>query len=505
MTLFKRTALALLATVFFLSTSFSSNSLFADLSLEYFAEIPFVTIASDISTINENDGIITITATLSTSTDLDVTIDFSSTGTAVLDTDYSMSSSSLTITSGNTSGSITINGINDDVDETPTGDETITVSVSAVANAVDASSPVNLTLTDDDVTPGFELGTIAINEGVSGSIYANIPMSYPTSTGTISFLASVSSNSTATYSTDFTGNDTLTLIIPAGQRTSSNAIAINSIADGVYEGGPYEYIYFEASNPTNVDITPWNDIFESNGSSIFSPEADPNSISCLNGGVVTYIPSSRGFQLWCICAPGFTGSDCSQGSSSSPSLPVEWLDFLVTQVKNEVLLSWQVNVNPEARYFEIQRSQNGLNWQSIGIQRITEEESGEQSYIWLDENAYPGINYYKIKQFDNDGSFIYSKIINLDFQSDEIFRFDGLFPNPSKFRDISLSLFSQTEGDMQITLFNMNQKKIVQSNKYKVSKGEQVVKLNLQSLPFGTYFAKIEYNNEVYIKQFVLL
>ncbi|MFK7809952.1 MAG: Calx-beta domain-containing protein [Saprospiraceae bacterium] len=498
---FKRTALALLAIVSFLSTSFSSHSLFADLNLEYFAEIPIVTIASDISTMGENDGMITITATLSTSTDIDVIIDFSTAGTAVLDTDYSMSSSSLTIPPGNTSGSITINGINDDVDETPTGDETIIVSVSAVANGIDLSSPINLTLTDDDVIPSFQLGTIAINEGDSGSIYASIPIAYPTSTGTISFLASVSSNSTATYNTDFTGDDTLTLIIPAGQRTSSNAIAINSIADGVYEGGPYEYIYFEASNPNNVDVTPWNDIFDSNGSSIFSPQADPNAIPCLNGGVVTYIRSSRGIELWCICTPYFTGTDCSQSSS----LPVEWLDFFVTQVENDILLNWQVYVNPEAHYFEIQRSQNGRNWQSIGIQKITPEERGEQFYNWLDENAYPGINYYRIKQFDDDNSFIYSKVINLDFKSDEIFRVERLFPNPSKSRDINLSIFSLSEGDMQVTFFNMNQKKIVQSNKYKVSKGDQVVKLNLQSLPLGTYFAKIEYNNEVYIKQFILL
>ena len=82
----------------------------------------------------EAGGTDTVTATLSAVTTVPVTVDLNFSGSAMQDTNYSASASSITIAAGQTSGSITLTGI----DTSSTGDQTITVGIN------DVGAPVRL-------------------------------------------------------------------------------------------------------------------------------------------------------------------------------------------------------------------------------------------------------------------------------------------------------------------------------------------------------------------------
>lgn len=97
---------------------------------------------------SEAGGSVDITASLNTPATATVVLDLVFTGTATIDVDYTTSSNQITIPAGSLSGSITLNGIQDDLVEGP---ENVEISISAVTNAV-AASDFNLVISilDDD-------------------------------------------------------------------------------------------------------------------------------------------------------------------------------------------------------------------------------------------------------------------------------------------------------------------------------------------------------------------
>ncbi|MEO1053750.1 MAG: Calx-beta domain-containing protein [Bacteroidota bacterium] len=117
---------------------------------------PTVALSLGGSPLAENGGVATVTATLSAASGKDVTVNYAFTGTAINAVDYSTSASSIMIPAGNTSGDITITGINDVLDE---DDETVVVDITSVTNASEFGGFQQATafITDDDGPPTVTL------------------------------------------------------------------------------------------------------------------------------------------------------------------------------------------------------------------------------------------------------------------------------------------------------------------------------------------------------------
>lgn len=99
--------------------------------------------------IAEDGGTATVTATLSEASTEIVTVNLEFSGTATLDTDYSVSAATIAIPAGDTTGDVTITGIDDDEVEV---DETIVVDIDTVTNAtIGTTAQVTVTMTSEDV------------------------------------------------------------------------------------------------------------------------------------------------------------------------------------------------------------------------------------------------------------------------------------------------------------------------------------------------------------------
>nr|WP_320022325.1 Calx-beta domain-containing protein [uncultured Draconibacterium sp.] len=112
---------------------------------------PTVTLSLDpSSSISENGGSTSVKATLSNTFNKTVTVNLGFSGTAS-GTDYSKTGSSINITSGNSTGTITLSGDDDDLDE---NNETVIVDISTITNGAESGTQqVTCTITDDDNTP----------------------------------------------------------------------------------------------------------------------------------------------------------------------------------------------------------------------------------------------------------------------------------------------------------------------------------------------------------------
>jgi len=205
---------------------------------------PTVTLGLSGSPLAENGGVATITATLSTASSKIVTVTINSSGTATgSGTDYTLSSTTIIINAGATTGTATITGDDDALDESA---ETVIIDITGVSNGTESGTQqVTASITDDDAAP-------AVTLGLSGSPFAENG-GVATVTATLNSASSkivtvtIGATGTATGSgTDYTLSST-TISIPAG--STSGTATITGVDDAIED--PLETVIVDISGVAN--------------------------------------------------------------------------------------------------------------------------------------------------------------------------------------------------------------------------------------------------------------
>ena len=111
--------------------------------------------------------------------------------------------------------------------------------------------------------------------------------------------------------------------------------------------------------------------------------------------------------------------------------PVELISFDSEIENNSVKLTW-ITANEINNYgFEIERKENNKDWEFLYFVKGTGTSTERHIYNYKDEYQESGEYFYRLKQIDYDGSFEYSKIIevnsNLNISSFNLFQ---NYPNP---------------------------------------------------------------------------
>lgn len=169
----------------------------------------------------------------------------------------------------------------------------------------------------------------------------------------------------------------------------------------------------------------------------------------------------------------------SDGSWTDP-LPVSLIAFNASEEKGTVSLNWATAMEKNNQGFEIQRSQNAHNWSKIGFvagQSSDGNSNRELPYRFVDAQPLPGLNYYRLKQLDFDGTYEHSPVRSVAFASGM-----ALYPNPTADGRFRLPANLKAHA---VEVFDLTGRKVmthgtVESNGY----------LDLSSLPSGLYLVK---------------
>lgn len=116
-------------------------------------------------------------------------------------------------------------------------------------------------------------------------------------------------------------------------------------------------------------------------------------------------------------------------SALNTMMPVELTKFQAVQQSTQVYTQWETASERNTSHFEIERSNNGFNFESIGNRLSNGDTNIAQQYNYNDVNPKSGLNYYRLKIVDLDGSFEYSHIEVVKFEYTPSVE---LFPNPIK-------------------------------------------------------------------------
>jgi hypothetical protein len=181
-----------------------------------------------------------------------ITIGYAVTGqTATVGADFVATQGTITFADGETSKSISVPIVEDNVDEPNPETAAVTLSTSGALDTLGAQNIAILTIIDNDPTPLISIGDIAAVEGFSWTSNFNFPvtLSNPSSDPvTISF---VTVNGSATAGNDYIATAG-SVTIPAGQ--TSGTITIEVIGDAGAEGDETFFV-------TLTEVTTNNAIF----------------------------------------------------------------------------------------------------------------------------------------------------------------------------------------------------------------------------------------------------
>lgn len=93
------------------------------------------------------------------------------------------------------------------------------------------------------------------------------------------------------------------------------------------------------------------------------------------------------------------------------TLPVKFVAYNVASVNGGVSIQWSTEEEMNADKYIVERSEDGSNWASIGVVFAAGNSSKLNDYSFTDKSSRNSkAVYYRVKQIDIDGHFVYTSV-----------------------------------------------------------------------------------------------
>ncbi len=322
------------------------------------------------------------------------------------------------------------------------------------------------------------------------------------------------SNNTKLINVDCSNNSLTSLNLPNSTSLISLYLSNNKL-DSIDISQYINLEDFDCSNNelTDLNIIPdspsplppntFNNLLEPQSSNLKTLFCNGNKLTSLNvangnNSNMTSMDAKNNPDLGCIQHDeGFTPSsnwlkdDAAVWSTDCASaLSIELSKFTAKTIdKKHVQLDWQTVLEIDNEYFEVERSTNAVDWETIKRIKGAEHSNSIINYQTIDKTPYNGISYYRLQQKDKDGKYYYSNIEKVQVKTDNQIQ---IFPNPAKEYINVYSNNNMVKNIRILCLTGQDVTSITTDNK--VSK--TYIEIDISGLHEGIYF--IEIDNRLY-------
>ncbi|MGK0390785.1 MAG: hypothetical protein ACI94Y_003545, partial [Maribacter sp.] len=168
--------------------------------------------------------------------------------------------------------------------------------------------------------------------------------------------------------------------------------------------------------------------------------------------------------------------------------PVELLNFEGELRGQEVVLDWATASELNNNGFDIERLSNDNTFERIGFVRGQGNSTVKNNYTFTDRNLIGGILYYRLKQIDVDGSYDYSKIIEVEIPNEKDVY---IYPNP--FRSVISFELSESllDKEINISIYNL-QGQLVKNRTFRSTDKDLIWNINELNLMDQVYIITVE-------------
>lgn len=194
-------------------------------------------------------------------------------------------------------------------------------------------------------------------------------------------------------------------------------------------------------------------------------------------------------------------SDNSVQVTVEGSGPPELLPLTAVYVNNTVLLKWATQMEQGARLFEVHRSTDGSNFVKLpGDVPAKGNSSTRTDYSYTDDSPAAGVNYYRIRQVDQDGQDVMSNIVRIE-KSDRNFLV-RLRPNPLKRGPLYVDYISEQRENIRIMITD-SQGRIMLNVTENARTGMNSYRLDMMGFAKGVYFVTLRRSLGILAERFV--
>jgi len=166
---------------------------------------------------------------------------------------------------------------------------------------------------------------------------------------------------------------------------------------------------------------------------------------------------------------------------STSVLPVQFAKYDIQCNDKGAIITWATATEQNSNRFEIQRSSDGINWTTIDNVVAAGNSNDQKNYQYLDLNG--GTAFYRIRQVDNDGRFVYTAVKRTDCKKTQ---YDvALYPVPAK-DNLSVVIRSDNASRTELQIMDMLGKTL-QRVPAQINRGNNNFNLNVSELPAGQY------------------
>jgi len=186
-------------------------------------------------------------------------------------------------------------------------------------------------------------------------------------------------------------------------------------------------------------------------------------------------------------------------------VPVELTSFTASASAEVVTLKWSTATELNNRGFEIERSTNKTSWKKIGFLEGKGTTTEPQQYSF--EDRLSGIVsskfYYRLKQVDFDGSFEYSKIVEVEIIPSD-FLLTQNYPNPFN-PATTISYQLPVNSFVSLKVYDVIGNEVATLVNETEKPGSYHVVFSAEQFPSGVYFYKLQAGNFVQTRKMILL
>jgi len=191
--------------------------------------------------------------------------------------------------------------------------------------------------------------------------------------------------------------------------------------------------------------------------------------------------------------------------SDQPWIPVELTSF-TANVNNlsQVVLNWETASEINNQGFEIERRTETSEFRTIGFVEGYGTTTEPRSYVYTDVTAEMGVNYYRLKQVDYNGTYAYSDVVEIDVTAPLTFDLAQNYPNPFN-PSTSIKYSVPESGNIRLSVFNIVGEEVAVLAEGFTQAGIYEVTFDASNLSTGVYLYKLQSANSVQTKKMMLL
>ena len=195
------------------------------------------------------------------------------------------------------------------------------------------------------------------------------------------------------------------------------------------------------------------------------------------------------------------GQTCTGGTSldvtGSGTLAVKITGFTARKSDKEVVLNWQTATEINNKGFQIQRSADGVHWNTIGFVNGNINSSIQQNYQFSDVTPLAGQSFYRLAQVDVDNNTTFSPIVSIKFL---LAGFYFITNNPGHGL-YKLNIDASGNDKISLAVVDVNGRRIMS----KIVNGSGVQTIDITNYSSGIYLLQIQKGKSLFTEKLIKL